>query len=56
MKLPKGAGPVEDDIKIEGDKNILNPCFEKQFLTKQEALNTINVLSGMLLIDEVRKC
>jgi|GEM_PF-6617314 len=49
-------GKIEGREKIRGipdanDAYINNPGFEKEFLTKIEALNIINHLSGVLLID-----
>ena len=49
-------GKIEGREKIRGipdvnDAYINNPGFEKEFLTKIEALNMINYLSGVLLID-----
>ena len=55
MKLPMGAGCGPEQKEETGEETVLNPCFEKQFLTRREALNMINVVSGMLLIDDIRK-
>jgi hypothetical protein len=62
MKLPESAADIipknpilPDGRKIDmPDKNeayIINPYVGKKMLTKNEALNAINLLSGMVLID-----
>ncbi len=51
INLPESAA---DKIKKSDNKNafIINPIFEKKYLTINEVLNCINHLSAVLLADE----
>lgn len=56
MELPKTADGVPSEEKPkENERYIINPYHGLEVLTRQEALNAINVLSGMLLIDGIRR-
>lgn len=54
MKVPESAAdPGHDNAELPGadDAYIANPYPGKKLLTRHEAMNAINALSGMLLID-----
>jgi hypothetical protein len=52
MKLPDDEGYEEpDNDALPKGAYILNPYHNKKLLTKEEALNAINVFSAMLLVD-----
>ena len=55
MRLPESAADLTPDSNQElpgmEEAYIMNPYPGKDLLTRHEALNIINVLSGMLLID-----
>jgi len=54
MKIPDSAADPGHDNESLPDANeayIMNPYPGKELLTRHEALNAINALSGMLLID-----
>ena len=60
MRIPLSTADVTPETKIEtpGENQayIKNP-YVKAMLTRSEALNAINLLSGMLLIDvNLRRC
>lgn len=47
---PPSAGPVD-----AGEAYITNPYPGRNLLTRAEAMNAINALSGMLLVDGIRR-
>jgi hypothetical protein len=50
IKLPESA--ADEPVKVPGDEAyITNPCPDKNMLTKLEAIDIINRLSGILLAD-----
>ena len=59
MKIPESANVTPDMVlqQAEISAYIKNPYVQKEFLTYEEAINTINLLSGMILIDvNCRRC
>ncbi len=51
MKLPQGAGLLKKDEEKNNDAIIYNKYSGKGHLTREEAMDQINFLSGMLLAD-----
>ena len=55
MDIPKKVKLPDDALNEQSNNNnklILNPIFEKKYLTINEVLNCINHLSAVLLADE----
>lgn len=58
MRLPDSGGDFHEDNPVEekyvppeGTEYIMNPYYGKQMLSRRDAINAINMLAGMLLID-----
>lgn len=51
LKIPDSAADAPKNINDEKEAYIINPAAGKDMLTKIEAIDIINHLSGVLLVD-----
>jgi hypothetical protein len=51
VKIPQSASEINEVRSISEQAIFINPYFGKEKLTRQEALDVINILSGELVVD-----
>lgn len=51
MKIPESGADKQKNIPEKNDEYIKNPHYGKEYLTQFEAIDIINMLSGMLMAD-----
>lgn len=51
MKTPQSASEISEVRSVNEQAIFINPYYGKEKLTRQEALDIINILSGELVID-----
>lgn len=52
MKTPTSASDNVPNVPVGNEQIISNPHYGKEYLTRFEALDSINMLSAILMADE----